>query len=78
MTKEPEAVMDPLASSEGEMSDEEIDNILIDSFPASDPPPWTLGTHHRKPGPGFQTSWEDQWRKRSKSSLLILSASSRS
>jgi hypothetical protein len=31
----------------GEMSEEEIDNNLEDTFPASDPPSWTLGSNHR-------------------------------
>jgi len=31
----------------GEMSEAEIDNTLADTFPASDPPSWTLGTDHK-------------------------------
>ena len=33
---------------EGEMSEDEIDRNLADTFPASDPPSWTLGTDHRE------------------------------
>ena len=28
-----------------------LDDVLADSFPASDPPPWTLGVHHTHPPP---------------------------
>ena len=33
---------------EGEMSEDEIDRNLVETFPASDPPSWTLGTDHRE------------------------------
>jgi hypothetical protein len=32
----------------GEMTEAEIDSNLEESFPASDPPSWTLGTDHNK------------------------------
>ncbi len=40
--------------SEGEMSEEEIDRNLAETFPASDPPSWTLGTDHREQSPDEQ------------------------
>jgi hypothetical protein len=33
-------------ADEGGMSEAEIDQNLKDTFPASDPPSWTLGTNH--------------------------------
>jgi hypothetical protein len=34
-----------------DMSEEEIDRNLEETFPASDPPSWTLGTNHAKKSP---------------------------
>lgn len=36
---------------EDAMSEDEIDRTLADTFPASDPPSWTLGTDHREESP---------------------------
>lgn len=44
---EPEGQQRP-RRREGGMSEAEIDDNLDDSFPASDPPSWTLGTDHDK------------------------------
>ena len=34
-----------------EMSEAEIDRNLQETFPASDPPSWTLGTDHQREAP---------------------------
>jgi hypothetical protein len=33
--------------SDDEMSEREIDENLMGTFPSSDPPSWTLGTNHK-------------------------------
>jgi hypothetical protein len=35
-------------TASGEMSEAEIDRTVADTFPASDPPSWTLGTDHQE------------------------------
>ena len=42
----------------GEMSEAEIDKNLEESFPASDPPSWTLGSNHHT-GSKPETESED-------------------
>ncbi len=44
-SKEPAPPVDAEAD-DGGMSEAEIDQNLADTFPASDPPSWTLGTDH--------------------------------
>ncbi len=44
--------------SEREMSEDEIDRNLAGTFPASDPPSWTLGTDHREESPSERTDEE--------------------
>lgn len=40
---DPDTTVDP---SPGEMREREVDENIDGSFPASDPPSWTLGTDH--------------------------------
>lgn len=47
MMKNKEPVEKVTPEGEGKMSEAEIDRNLQDTFPASDPPSWTLGTDHR-------------------------------
>lgn len=48
--EENDSVRAPGAEGEGAMSEDEIDANLEDTFPASDPPAWTLGSDHRPAG----------------------------
>jgi predicted SnoaL-like aldol condensation-catalyzing enzyme len=50
------------------MSEAEIDRNLMGSFPASDPPSWTLGTDH---GTGSQISSTDQLAQNKKNVLAF-------
>ena len=44
-----EAVMrDVVVDRDARLDERELDEILADSFPASDPPPWTLGVLHSR------------------------------
>ena len=48
MTKDTDGPAEAAVPAKGAMSEAEIDDNLEETFPASDPPSWTLGTNHRE------------------------------
>ena len=48
MAEEKDKKADSTDSNPTEMDENEIDENLEGTFPASDPPSWTLGTNHRE------------------------------
>ena len=48
MTKDTDGRAEAAVPAKGAMSEAEIDDNLAETFPASDPPSWTLGTNHRE------------------------------
>jgi hypothetical protein len=48
MSKDEDPIIQRDTEQRDEMSEAEIDDNLIGTFPASDPPSWTLGTSHQE------------------------------
>ena len=57
MTVERVRTMREVASApDASVNERQLDEILADSFPASDPPPWTLGVVHADVPSGMSSS----------------------
>ena len=56
------------APGAGKMSEAEINRNLAETFPASDPPSWTLGTDHREEAPAEKESTTEAQRHSSEHS----------
>lgn len=54
------AEVGPQISDDVGMSEDEIDLNLIATFPASDPPSWTLGTDHHDETQGNKSGDENE------------------
>jgi hypothetical protein len=48
MAEDETSIINDSREQSDKMSEAEIDNNLIGSFPASDPPSWTLGMDHQE------------------------------
>jgi hypothetical protein len=59
MVEDNDPVNGATSRDEGDMSEDEIDETLRETFPASDPPSWTLGTNHHQEPPVEETHAEE-------------------
>ena len=73
--------MGPTSGRDQQISEEMIDSTLADSFPASDPPSWTLGRDHDKeektPGAAITETSQDHTEKSTMKTNIDLSEEQR-